>query len=67
MNKIRVLILIGQLGRIFAKSFVKRQYFSALVAVGFYMLFVKKEQERELNADKFLRMYNENIEEDELY
>ena len=42
MNKIRLLILVGQLGRIWSRDIVQRKVLQSAAAVGFFILFVRK-------------------------
>lgn len=42
MKRLRLLLLIGQIGRIWAKGYTEKRIFQSMAALGFFALFYKK-------------------------
>ena len=49
MDKIKVLILISQLGRVWSRGRIERKLFQSMTAIGFFALFLFKYDDSDKN------------------
>lgn len=61
MDKIKALILLGQLGRIWAKYRVEKQVFQSLTAVAFFALYFDQKRKDKLREQEEIRDFNNQL------